>query len=170
MDKSHSNVKQEIDQAVKQAVKHVRAWSRREISSLLDQNRDSKPLIVPVGQQGYLIGNYAVREYQQDWYLIYRYSDQEYQFTSRESAFMYAICQQTRRGYLADQILKNDQDINRCKIEVDRFQFRLKQAMKKRNSHLIDLYRSRHQESCAQLNHHRFLLEKNLKLAKYFNL
>jgi hypothetical protein len=169
MDKSNTVNKQTIEQAIVDAVKHIKNWTKQELKHLLAQNRFSKDniLIIPIGTAGYLIGNYALRQVNNEWHMIYRYNDIELIFYNRNAAMFYAICQQTHRIPLADQIYCYDQQVNRLDIEAAQFKIRIKQSQNKKNSDQLELYASRHQETTLKLRHARFLLEKTLDLAKY---
>jgi hypothetical protein len=158
-----------IDQAVKQAVKHVRTWTQQNLQQVIDRHqKDKLPLIITLGKEGYLIGNYALRCIDNRWHMIYRYNDQELEFTRKNSAVFYAVCQQTGRGQTAQQILCQDQRIDRLQNELNFFRARIDRARKK--SQNIDLYVSRYQETQSQLLVAGNLLEKTLQMAKYINI
>lgn len=171
MEKFTTESKSIVEKAVKQAVKKIKHWTRKELFNLIDRQKkqDSRPLIVPIGDTLVLVGNYAIRQIGSHWHMIYRYNDQELIFTNRHAAIFYAICSQTRRWQIADQLLNYDQDINRLIVEESRLKSRLIGAEKKNNYNLKDLYFNRYQETVSQLNQRRMLLEKTLKLAKYSN-
>jgi hypothetical protein len=169
MDKSNTVNKQTVEQAILDAVKHIKNWTKQELSNLLARHKFSKDtiLIIPIGHAGYLIGNYALRHVSNEWHMIYRYNDQELVFHNRNAAMFYAICQQTSRISLADQIYNYDQQVHRLDREVDHFRIRIKRSSKKRERDIKQLYDSRYQESVLKLKHARFLLEKTLQMAKY---
>lgn len=172
MDKSIIANKSTIEQAVRAEVRRVRTWTRKELQALLDKtNADrQKPIIVPLGNAGFLIGNYAIRRNHDSWSMIYRYNDRELEFTDQESALLYAVLQQIGRGEVADQLLVHDQNITRLTQETQRFRLRYQQASQRRNTHQQDLYSCRYNHTQMQLQHHRQLLAKTLKMAKYYNL
>ena len=171
MVKSNIEDRSQVEKAVLQAVKHVKTWTRKELQSLLSKNsaKHDPPLIIELNNSLYLIGNYAINRWDNCWHMIYRYNDDEIVFTSRQAAILYAVCQQSNRYELANLILKNDQDISRLTIKTEQYRLRLEQVNRK-NRNNLDLYQSRLVESRCQLRYSQFLLEKNLKLAKYFNL
>ena len=171
MDTSNTVDKSTIEQAVAQAVRHVRQWTKQELSNILKEYRPGQepPLIIPIAGHGMLIGNYAIMNDQGLYQMIYRYNDDQLTFCDRTAAIFYAVCMQIGRSQLADQIKNCDRDINRLNVEAERLRYRLKQAVKKRNSMNIDLYTSRYQETLAQLTQRRHHQEKNLRFAKYNN-
>jgi hypothetical protein len=160
-----------IEQAVLEAVKQVKKWTRRELATMLAEYRQGKtaPLIIPLGEYVFLIGNYAILHDDQIWRMIYRYNDDTIEFLNRNAAIFYAICMQTNRSYLANTIKKYDEEINRLVIEEERLKQRISQANRKKNHYNYDLYTNKYQNVRARLVHHRSLLEKNLKHAKYSN-
>lgn len=171
MDKFNIVNKYEVEQAVLQAVKHVKKWTRRELSLLLAAYRPSKstPLIIPLNEKVLLIGNYALLNDNKIWHMIYRFNDQELDFVDKNAAIFYAVCMQTNRIYLANVIQKYDEEINRLIVEEERLKYRIGQSMRKKNHTNLDLYTNRYQNTRARLKQCRSLLEKNLKHAKYSN-
>lgn len=171
MDKSTTLNKSKVDQAVQYAVKHVKSWTREELRKILSAKpiKNELPLIIQMGDHGYIIGLYAIKHENNLWHMIYRYSDEELVFANKHAAIFYAVCNQSNRTLIADQIKNYDEDINRLIVEVDRLNQRLKQAIKRKNSVNIDLYRSRYEHAVAQLKSRQFRLEKTLKSAKYMN-
>jgi len=168
MDKSHIANKSQIEQAVRQAVQHIRTWTRSELRKLLAKPRGKTetPIIIPLGSRGFLVGDYAMLQTNSIWHMIYRYNDEELEFVDRDAAIFYAVCQQTNRIVMAEQLYKYDQNINRLNVKADQFKSRLTRT----RSHVTkDLYASRYSETMAQLKRNQFLLEKTLNLAKYFN-
>lgn len=171
MEKLDTVNKYTVEQAVTEAVKHVKKWTRRELSTILAEYRPgrSPPLIIPLNDTVFLIGNYAICSDNQIWNMIYRYNDEELEFVNRNAAIFYAVCMQTKRGYLANIIKKHDEEINRLIIEEERLKQRLSHAGRKKNYYNLDLYNNKYQNIRARLRHSRSLLEKNLKHAKYSN-
>jgi hypothetical protein len=171
MDKSTTINKSKIEEDIKHAVRHVKNWTRKELKKFLSipRSRHDLPLIIKIGNYGYIIGNYAIKQVDDCWHMIYNYSDNTMVFVNKRAAIFYAVCSQVGRNTLADEIKNCDEDINRFIIEVDRLKLRLQQAIKRKNSTNIDIYRSCYDQAQAQLKARQFRLEKTLKLAKYVN-
>lgn len=155
-----------VEHAVEQAVDLVKSWTRQELENLVSKNNIKKKqlLILPLGKHGFIIGNYALKPVEDQWYMLYRYHDKELVFKHKNAAMFYAICQSLGNNKLAEQLLGYDQEINRLNVEADR----LKQRIERKNKN-YDLYLNRYYQTRAQLQQKRFLLEKSLKLAKYNN-
>lgn len=162
-----TNVEKEIDQVVKK----IKKWTRKELQRLIDDKKkqDPKPLIVPINERLILVGNYAIQNIANQWHMIYRYNDKEIIFINKKAAILYAICCQTSKFTLSDQILRYDQDIDRLGIEIHRLQQRFDASLKKGKTGYIDLYLSKQQEASARLINKKNQLEKILDMAKYFN-
>lgn len=169
MEKSNTVSKQQIEQAVNQAVGYIRHWTKQELANILDtKNKQNLPLIVPF-KNGYIVGNYALKNVNNHWHLIYRYNDNELVFAAKDSAVMYAVCSQSNKTNLAEMILKADQDLARVEVKLEYYSAKLRHLRKKKNYYAVDLYASRYTECKTQQQSKKTLLEKNLKLAKYFN-
>jgi len=162
-----------VEQAVDEAVRRVKHWTRKELEILLNRKNSQEkiPIIVQIDKHCFLVGNYACLNKDDHWYLIYRNNDQELQFQEKNSAVFYAICYQTNRYQLAEQILKYDNDILRLKIKADLYRMRYDKSIKtKKHTDAGNIYSCRYYETRARILRAQGLLEKSLKLAKYFNL
>jgi hypothetical protein len=170
MDQSNIINKKILEQAVNEAVNVVRQWTIRELVNLINSRESKKNLtIIPIGSNGYIIGNYALKIRDDHCYLLHRYSDQELYFDNKMAGFWYAICDSGNRIEISREIKNYDSMVDKLHIEVNRFKYRLLRAKKLKNYHNIDLYSCRMTESVLQLRHYQFLLEKSLKSAKYLN-
>lgn len=169
MEKSPILNEQQVELAVQVTVKHIKKWTKTQLQKLLTDTKISKekPLIIQLGQTAYLVGNYAIQKIDDYWHMIYRYSDKELVFRSRNTALLYAVFQQTKKESVAEQIIKYDENINRLTVKAEILQTRLKS--KKTSSFQKDFYSNRLIETRIQLNRNQFLLEKTLLLAKYYN-
>lgn len=170
MEESSTDVKQAVDAAIKEAVSQVRKFTKTQLKNLIRAPDNKKPLIIPIGQDGYVIGNYAIKIYKNYWYVKYFYDDREIVFANRQAALFYALSQHKRRYALADSILQYDQDIERLEIESNLFQLLLSKAKKNKNQSSAAIYSSRLVEVKHLLNIKRNLLAKSLKTAKYYYL
>jgi len=166
-----SKIVTNVEKEINQVVKKIKKWTRKELQCLIDDKKkqDSKPLIVPINDRLILVGNYAIQHISNQWHMIYRYNDKELVFGNKKAAILYAICCQTSKFALSDQILQCDQDINRLDIEIQRLQQRFDISTKKGNAIHMDLYSSKQSQANARLMNKKNQLEKILDMAKYFN-
>jgi hypothetical protein len=159
-----------VEQMVAQAVSYFKNWSEDELTALIaKQTRSNQmPFIAPIGKNGYVVGNYAVRLVDNNWWEVhYRFSDTVHVFTSKLAAICYAVYSQTGKDTKADVILKNDAEVSKLTIKSENFYFRFKQAQKKKDQQKIDLFLVRYQESAGKLTLAKSNLEKSLNSAKY---
>lgn len=172
MDKSNSVDTLKIEQLVHEAVEYLRRWTKEELRSIIDESSKSNrlPVIAPIGQQGYIVGNYGIcpTEDKKWWRVNYRYSDQEYIFVNKAAAVCFALSQQTGKIILADKILKQDQEVGKFQLKSEMFKERFYQACRRKNRDKADLFKSRYQEVSLKLVEARNVLEKSLKSTKYF--
>jgi len=171
MEKYNTVDKKQVEQAVAQTVKYLSSWTRQQLKEILNQQANQKkPLIVKLGNNGYLVGNYALRKNSDSWSMIYRYDDQELLFSNHESAMFYAILQQTGKILLANQIFNQDQSVSRLQSKILMYKLRYQRSDKKKNQSHCDLYLSRYNQAQMQLQDIQFQLKKSLQMAKYYNL
>lgn len=167
MEESNIKNKQVLEQAVNEAVSTVKQFTKKEIARLL-QDPKTQPLIIPVGDLGFIIGSYAIKQYKDLWYvaLIYNLSD-ETAFQNRFAAIFYALSLQNKNYNLAQEIVRYDLDVDRIGQKVNRYRRLLKT---KPSQQLQAVYSCRLQEFEHQLRHKQNLLTKSLKMAKYIYL
>jgi len=170
MAKSNSIEISTVEQMVAQAVSYFKNWSEDELSDLIAKQTKSNqmPFIAAIGKNGYVVGNYAIKLIDSDWWEVhYRFSDTVRIFSSKLAAICYAIFNQTGKDTKADVILKNDTEVSKLTIKSENFYFRFKQAQKKKDQQKIDLFLVRYQESASKLTIAKSNLEKSLNSAKY---
>jgi hypothetical protein len=159
-----------IEGVVDQTINYLKTWTQHELTAFVTGNVDNRnaPLIARIGKNKYLVGYYVVAvEPNNQWKVIYWPSDSEFLFSSKLSAMLFTICRQTGRDKTADSILLHDQEVSRLSVKADLYSFRFRQAVKKKNSHRIDLFSLRYNETSLKLKAAKFHLEKILNSAKY---
>ena len=169
MEKSNTLDRQVIEQAIKEAVNSVKRFTKKELYQLIKTSRTSKkPYIIPVGDLGYIAGEYAIKEYNSVWYLvnIYNITD-EIAFSNRQTAILYAIALTKKQYYLANSLLNYDQDITRLEQEIKLYTLRSRRALKQKRLSDYNIYIGRLTELQYLLKHRQRLITKSLKMAKY---
>lgn len=159
-----------IEGYVNQAVDYLRNWTQQELAEFVTKTVDGRhtPLIAKIKKDNYLVGAYLVsREPSNQWKVFYWRSEAEFLFSSKVSAILFAIYRQTGRDKTASSILTHDQEVSRLSIKADLYSFRFRQAVKKKNSHKIDLFSVRYNETSLKLKAAKEHLEKILNSAKY---
>ena len=173
MAKSNSLNISTVETIVNNTVQYLNQWTKKELVSLLEkQTSNGVPLIAQIGKKGYIVGNYALQPIDHQWWRVsYRFNDEvEQVFSSKLSALCYIFYRHNNDYQHADQILNRDNNFRRWAIKSQHYQYRYKQALKKKNYLKSELFLARYQETQHQLNLSKIQLEKSLKLAKYFKL
>lgn len=115
MVKSHTLDQNTVKQAVYSVVADIGKFTVEELKKIIElnqQNIKKDPLIVPLGQHRYLIGNHAVKKTSTGYALMHRYNDQELCFSSLQNVFIYCVCQHKRQFKLAEKIQQMDKRID----------------------------------------------------------
>lgn len=170
MDKLNILKTLEIEQGIQTTIKYIKQWSEKELEVLFQNKKisDKTPLIIELGDRGYLIGDYILLKMPADrWQLRYKYSNLQRFFDNKKSGFMFAIYYQTGKMKLADSIYLSDLEVSRLTDKVNFFKSRSLQARKKKDFDKFEIYQTRLIEYSMRLQNAKVLLEKNLFLAKY---
>lgn len=174
MEKSSSLNTSTVEDVINQAVDYLQTWTKKELATIMDQHATNGriPLVAKIGSKGYLIGSYAVQPTKTGWWKVtYRYNEEEdLLFSSKSSAFIYILFRHNNYHNRADQILLEDSEVRRWTVKAEQYQYRYRQAAKKKNTLKTDLFYIRYQETLSRLKQSKFLLEKSLRSAKYFKL
>lgn len=170
MDKLNTVKLAQVDWAIKSTVKYIKQWSDRELENLFSSGSfaGNIPIIIQLGDSGYIVGNYSLLKTQDDrWQLNYRYSDFQKIFDDKKAAFLFAIYYQTGKVRLADKIYESDLAVSILADKVQFFKQRAHLARRNKNFDKSDFYQLRLNEYCMRLARAKVLLEKNLKMTKY---
>ena len=96
MDESNIINKQVIEKAVDEAVASVQKFTVRQLKTILT-NKTERPKIIPVLDLGLIVGDYAIKNYKNHWYVTSIYdTEKETQFMSRVTAVLYALDEHNR--------------------------------------------------------------------------
>jgi hypothetical protein len=91
-------------------------------------------------------------------------------FTSQSSAVAYALCNQTGRVRMADEILAKDAKLVELQIKLANYQYNLSFARKKKDYWRVDLFSILTENVIMQLEDAKNQLQKTLNLTKYFKI
>lgn len=153
---------------VDRAVSMVGSWTRHELINIVNNTKLNKhdPIIVPIGKNGYIVGNYAIKKIQNHYKMMYRYNDKELEFNSLSNAVNYSICQHRKQNQTANEILKLDTQIGNLLIEEQLYQNKIKRV---KDMFKKDYYSNRLTQVRSNLNLAKHRLEKTTNQAKYRN-
>lgn len=167
MDESNIINKQVIEKAVDEAVASVQKFTVRQLKTILT-NKTERPKIIPVLDLGLIVGDYAIKNYKNHWYVTSIYdTEKETQFMSRVTAVLYALSEHNRNHTLSADIARYDADVDRITQKVNYYRHRARAGRSEAERAIAN---NRLAEFEHQLRHSRILLAKRLKMAKYFYL
>jgi len=169
MEKSITANQATIEKLVDTSVSYIKNWSSARVLELVSTiDKGQAPLIVEIGDKGFLIGNYALtREDKFKWRLRYRFSSFEKTFANKKTGLIAAIYYQIGKSNLADKINEDDNLVDRLFGKLKFFEHRMLQAKKNTDYDKMDFYLTRVNEYKLKLDIAKSLLEKKLNLAKY---
>ena len=130
----------EVTQAVDLAANYVKQWKLKQINNLVE-SANPPTACIPIGKNMLLIGKLVVKPATGgDWELVEynRYSSKF--FSSQLSAVAYAVCNQSGRVPLADEILARDTRYNELQNKLVTLKHNLSGARKKKDYWRIDLF------------------------------
>lgn len=148
------------------AIDKLEFWAKKEINFLT--NRYKKVICLPLTKNSWLVGRYKVVKKDQE-YIIYDHNTAKHRFQNNRAVFVYCVLDKLRIHDLGNQILYNDQLINRLSNEVYTLELRRKIYNKKNNDKFF-IIDSRLSEVKLKLEQAKKDLEKNLLSAKYLKV
>lgn len=168
MDKLPTVDQNTIKSVVNMAVSMVGKWTHHELVKLVNQKTSSKekPIIIPIGKHGYIIGNYAIKKQKDCYSMMYRYSDKELEFNSLSNAMNYSICQHRRQSKIADDILNLDNQIAKLQHKEKFYIYKIQHS---KDTFKRDYFSNRLTQIKSNLYTAKLRLEKTLNQAKYTN-
>lgn len=161
----------EVTQAVNNAASYVKNWKLKELVNMAE-SKNSVPTCIPIGRNGLLIGKLVIKPATApgEWELIEYNRDYSRFFTSQSSAVAFALCKQTGRIRMADDILAKDAKLVALEIKLANYQYNLTLARKKKDYWRVDLFSILTENLVMQLEDAKNQLQKTLNLTKYFKL
>lgn len=168
MDKLLTVDQNTIKSVINMAVSMIGEWTRHELVKLLNEKKSSKenPIIIPIGKQGYIVGNYAIKKTHDRYAMMYRYSDKELEFNMLTNAVNYSICQHRRQNQIADKILNLDNQIGNLQNKEKLYQYKTQHC---KDIFKRDYFSNRLTQTRSNLVTAKLRLKKTLNQAKYLN-
>jgi len=148
------------------AIDKLEFWAKKEIDFLTYNYK--KVVCLPLTKNSWLVGKYKVVKKDQE-YVIYDDNKPKYKFQNNRAVFVYCVLDKLRIHGLSNQILLNDQLINRLANELNTLEFKRK-IYNKRNNDKFFIIDSRLSEVKLKLDQAKKDLEKNLLSAKYLKV
>lgn len=165
MEKSFTLKKSEIDQAYNFVANKVGAWTSRELSKLAFKR--GKPQCVAITDNVYRVGNYTVRMVSDALWEVVQTNDTIIPFSTRNSAILFSLTQQSDKFELADKILYYDNQYQMQYSDYQIFKHHQERALKTGDKWKYQLSYSRKRQAHALYKDAQLRLRKCLRLAKY---
>jgi hypothetical protein len=147
---------------------YIKQWTERELGKI--QTQATAPVCVPV-KNGYLVGLYHLQVNPNKTCDVMD-PNQEFvhRFENRVSAILYTIYLSKRQYWRSDEILRWDQEINKCYTDVANLRYTIEQAQKRKDYVTVDTRLSRLELAETRLNLAREHVSKIHKAAKYYKV
>lgn len=159
----------EVTQAVNNAASYVKNWKLKELATMAE-SKNSAPTCIPLGRNGLLIGKLAIKPAGSEWELMEYNKDYSRFFNSQASAVAFALCKQTGRIRLAEEIIAKDSKLSELQNKMANFRYNLANAYKKKDYWRVDLFSILSENMEMQLEDAKNQLQKTLNLTKYFKI
>ena len=145
---------------------YLKCWTQQELKQYI-----KKPVVIPINSYGFLIGHYKVQQIEQDVWRV-RYHDGELvkDFSSKLSAIYYCLSDIKKLYTIARNIREYDTMLIRTKSNISHAQHSIARARKKKDYFKVDVLNNTLLEYQTQKESANGLLEKTLKLAKYYKI
>ena len=167
--KEHDSfTKKEVDQFIGATAQYISAWTHREFNKLSTNKK--LPLIWPLPQGGYIIGNQRIVPANGYWKLQDQAQETRHIFDGKQSAIFYCLCNQLKQYHLADRIRGADSEVMRHKNDVIHYENSVRRAEKNADSFGIGVWSARLDDSRLRLNTVQAELQKSIKSAKYLKI
>lgn len=168
--KAKSNELAVVEENVNQTVNYVKKWKRNELLKIAFNSYNQTPICVQIAKDAYLIGRFGVKRFNDTWQATYISEEKDYYFSKRSSAVLFALCAQTGRYKIANEILLYDSDVLRIKEQLEIYNYKLLLAKQKKDSWRLDYFSILSSRAFYRLQDAKNQLEKTTSLAKYIKI
>lgn len=157
-----------VEESVSRAVEYIGSWKRRELEALATQGKTAIPICIPISKTAFVVGKYGVKKADRTW-TVSNGSDQ-YEFSSRLTALLYALCKQTNYKKVATDILTHDTIVIKLVDQLNILTYHKQIAKRKKDYWRYDHYYIMISDVEMRLAEAKNQLEKSIDLAKYFKV
>lgn len=161
---------QSVITEIDQTVQYVRQWQRDELARLLLKTKTQTPVCVKIDSNTYIVGRYAIKKQNNIWYSMDSRDETEYQFNSKLSAVLHALCDIKGRNELAKEILEYDNRVLKLSNDLEIYKHRRRTSYLKKNYWRSDYFKIREDSAKYQLVEAKKQLQKSIELAKYYKI
>lgn len=161
----------EVEQGVKQAVKYVNDWKKRELFQMAaNVKKGTIPICIPVSKTSYVVGQYGIVKDGTTWAAVNSVDNVKNNFSRRASALVYTLCDQTGHKKLAKSILQHDTNVIKITEELESYTYKKDRASRKQDYWRVDHFYIMAASAEFRLSEAKHQLEKSIQLAKYFKI
>lgn len=145
---------------------YLKRWTQKELKQYIKQ-----PVVIPINNYGFLIGHYKIQQVAGDiWRVSYHDGEIVKDFNNRLASIYYCLCDIKKYYNMSRDISNYDTMLGRVQSNIAHAQTSLTRAHKKKNYFKVDVLNNTIIEYQLQFEVAKSLLEKSLKLAKYYKI
>lgn len=159
-----------VEENINHTVDYVKKWKRHELIKMAFNTYKQTPVCVQVSRDAYLIGRFGIRRTNNVWQATYIPEEKDYNFSKRTTAVLFALCNQTGRFKLANEILLYDSQVLMIKEQLEMYNHKLLLAKEKKDSWRLDYFSILSSRAFYRLQDAKNQLEKTTSLAKYIKI
>ena len=171
VNEQHELTPEIIEKLASYTAKYITHWTCHELQKFLLMSK--VPICLITGKDGSMIVGRFSMSFDANatvWMVQHILTGVVLEFQQKQSAVFYCICYTSGRVFMAQDILTQDQQVNKIRTDLAQYEHRLTQKLKKHDNFGADVCRSRISDSRAQLKLYTSLLQKNIKRAKYLKV
>jgi hypothetical protein len=163
MAKSTTNKKHEFGQAQEifatVSTQYIKEWTDKQLKSYLN-----KPVVIPVGNYGFLVGPYRVKGQNSNcWRVEQQDGKVLHDFVSKSSAILYCI--NSMKNYsAAAELLELDRQLGKLDKDIEFYKYTIKNT---KNEFKVEIALNRYSDARMQRRSVYNILKKTLNSAKY---
>ncbi len=144
------------------ASNYVVTWTQSEATRLFN-----KQLVIAETNNGYKVGKYDIKNAGSSWAVYDQWGSLVSYFTSKKTAVTWCLLYQTGKLTASQNLLKEDNLVNKLAQDITCYTFRRQKAVKRGDYFKADLCEARLTNITARLSRAKDDLEKTLNSTKY---
>jgi hypothetical protein len=155
------------DLSIDLATTYIKRWTQQQLNKYAKQ-----PVVIPINNHGFLVGHYKIQKSKESllWSVQHHNGDVVKNFNNKQSAIYYCLCDIKRYYNLARDISNNDTLVYRAQSNMLCTIKTIDRARKKKDYFKVDVLNNKLIEHQLQFDTAKSLLEKSLRLAKYYKI
>lgn len=144
------------------SVKYIKNWTEQELKKYR-----TEPVVIPVGDHGFLVGNYKVTGISQTCWAVEQMDGRKvHEFASKTAAVVYCLYAVRKKYAAADNILILDYKLGKLDSDILQYKYSLEHSQ---NQFKIGIVLNRYIDAKVKRRAILNILKKSLISAKYLN-